>query len=218
MGHVCGRYKAKTLMALSGIKAKQKRKFKTTTMSNHSLPVEPNVLSRNFETDAPDRVYVSDITYIRTFEGWLYLAVVLDLYSRRVVGWSFSHRMDKSLVLNALQMAYWRRKPADGLLFHSDRGSQYCSGSFQMFLKDHNITGSMSRKGNCWDNAVAESFFGTLKTECVAGNVYKSRHDAVADILDYIEMFYNCKRMHSTIGYISPMQFEKIYWTKNKAA
>lgn len=133
MGYICGRHKAKTLMVLSGVKAKQKRKFKTTTTSNHSLPAEPNVLARNFEADAPDRAYVSDITYIRTFEGWFYLAVVLDLYSRRVVGWSFSNRMDKSLVLNALQMAYWRRKPAGGLLFHSDRGSQYCSGSFQMF-------------------------------------------------------------------------------------
>lgn len=205
-------------MRLAEVSAKQRRKFKVTTMSKHNLPVEPNILSRQFSTSEPDTVYASDITYIRTYEGWLYLAVIIDLFSRRIVGWSFSERIDRKLVLSALQMAIWRRRPSHGLLFHSDRGSQYCSGEFGIYLKSNGITASMSRKGNCWDNAVCESFFGTLKTECVAGITYNTRLEAKIDIIDYIEMFYNCKRMHSYLGYLSPMRFEEQYFNNKKVA
>jgi putative transposase len=164
-GSSCGRFKAETLMKMAGVAAKQKKKFKATTDSKHNLPVAPNLLNRQFEVEKPDKVYVSDITYIWTNEGWLYLAVVLDLFSRQVVGWSLSNRMTKKLIMDALRMAIWRRRPAPGLTFHSDRGSQYCSNDFQKMLKTHGMLSSMSRKGNCWDNAVAESFFGSLKTE-----------------------------------------------------
>ena len=218
LGYSCGRHKARSLMRLAGVSAKQRRKFKVTTTSRHNLPVEPNILSRQFSAPEPDTVYASDITYIRTYEGWLYLAVIIDLCSRRIVGWSFSERIDRKLVLNALQMAIWRRRPSSGLLFHSDRGSQYCSGEFGMYLRENGIKASMSRKGNCWDNAVCESFFGTLKTECVVGNVYRTRLEAKTDIIDYIEMFYNCKRMHSYLGYLSPMKFEERYYNDKKAA
>ena len=164
-GISCGRAKAGTLMNLANVAAKQKKKFKATTDSNHNLPVAPNLLNRQFKMKEPDRVYVSDITYIWTREGWLYLAVVLDLFSRQVVGWSLGTRMSRKLIMNALLMAIWRRRPDPGLIFHSDRGSQYCSTDFQKMLKTHGMISSMSRQGNCWDNAVAESFFGSLKTE-----------------------------------------------------
>ena len=156
-----------------------------------------------------DRAYVSDITYIWTQEGWLYLAVIIDLFSRQVVGWSMSNRMKTDLIINALTMARWRRQPGTGLMFHSDRGSQYCSKRFQKELKDHGMISSMSRKGNCWDNAVAESFFGSLKTERVFFANYKTREDAKRDIVDYIEMFYNSRRRHSYLGYVSPKEFEE---------
>lgn len=208
-GYTCGRCKAKTLMNLAGVAAKQKRKFKVTTDSKHDLPVAPNLLNRGFEVQEPDRAYVSDITYIWTQEGWLYLAVVIDLFSRQVVGWSMSNRMKTDLIINALTMARWRRQPGTGLMFHSDRGSQYCSKRFQKELKDHGMISSMSRKGNCWDNAVAESFFGSLKTERVFFANYKTREDAKRDIVDYIEMFYNSRRRHSYLGYVSPKEFEK---------
>ena len=188
---------------------KQKRKFKVTTDSKHDLPVAPNLLNRGFEVQEPDRAYVSDITYIWTQEGWLYLAVVIDLFSRQVVGWSMSNRMKTDLIINALTMARWRRQPGTGLMFHSDRGSQYCSKRFQKELKDHGMISSMSRKGNCWDNAVAESFFGSLKTERVFFANYKTREDAKRDIVDYIEMFYNSRRRHSYLGYVSPKEFEE---------
>lgn len=166
-GTTCGRDKARTLMKLAGISAKQKRKFKVTTDSKHNLPVAPNLLNREFKVEEPDRVYVSDITYIWTNEGWLYLAVILDLFSLQIVGWSLNSRMSRKLIMDALRMAVWRRQPAPGLLFHSDRGSQYCSDDFQKMLKTYAMVSSMSRKGNCWDNSVAESFFGSLKTERV---------------------------------------------------
>ena len=166
-GVSCGRTKAATLMKLADIAAKQKKKFKVTTDSKHTMPVAPNLLNREFTVKEPDQVYVSDMTYIWTNEGWLYLAVIIDLFSRQVVGWSMNSRMSRNLIMNALQMAIWRRQPVPGLLFHSDRGSQYCSKDFQKMLTKHQMISSMSRKGNCWDNAVAESFFGSLKTERV---------------------------------------------------
>lgn len=189
-GISCGRTRAGTLMGLAGVAAKQKKKFKATTNSKHKLPVVPNLLNRQFEVKEPDRVYVSDITYIWTHEGWLYLAVVLDLFSRQVVGWSLSNWMSRTLIINALRMAVWRRQPLSGLIFHSDRGSQYCSNDFQKMLKNYGMISSMSRKGNCWDNAVAESFFGSLKTERVFFSNYRTREEARRDIVDYIEMFY----------------------------
>ena len=216
-GTPCGRFKAGTLMELAGVAAKQKKKFKTTTDSKHNLPIAPNLLNRQFKVEAPDRVYVSDITYIWTREGWLYLAVILDLFSRQIVGWSLNNRMSRELVMNALRMAIWRRRPAPGLIFHSDRGSQYCSNDFQKMLEIHGMVSSMSRKGNCWDNAVAESFFGSLKTERVFFANYKTREEAKRDIVDYIEMFYNSNRRHSYLGYISPKAFEKLWFLKKAA-
>ena len=197
-------------MRLAGVAAKQRKKFKATTDSKHNLPVAPNLLDRKFEVSEPDRVYCSDITYIWTAEGWLYLAVILDLFSRRIVGWSMSNRIKKKLVIDALRMAIWRRHPEAGLVFHSDRGSQYCSNNFQKMLKKNAMVSSMSRKGNCWDNSVAESFFGSLKIERVFDSTYLTREDARRDIVDYIEMFYNSKRRHSYLGYLSPKEFEKV--------
>jgi transposase InsO family protein len=208
-GISCTRYKAGTLMDLAGVYAKQKRKYKVTTDSKHNLPVSPNLLDRNFSVARPDEVYVSDITYIWSAEGWLYLAVVIDLFSREVVGWSLSRNIDRNLVIGALNMAILRRRPAPGLIFHSDRGSQYCSHDFRNLLDKYGIVSSMSRKGDCWDNAVCESFFGTLKGECVYHKHYSSRIEAKSDIVDYIEMFYNSKRLHSYLGYVSPRQFEE---------
>lgn len=208
-GELCGRYKARTLMKLAGVSAKQRRKFKATTDSKHTLPVAPNLLNRQFHVSSPDQVYCSDITYIWTSEGWLYLAVILDLFSRRIVGWSMSKRITRKLVIDSLYMAIWRRRPQPGLIFHSDRGSQYCSNDFQKALKQHEMLSSMSRKGDCWDNSVAESFFGSLKTERVFSSSYKTREEARRNIVDYIEMFYNSKRRHSYLGYVSPREFEK---------
>lgn len=216
-GVSCGRTKAATLMKLADIAAKQKKKFKVTTDSKHSMPVAPNLLNREFTVKEPDQVYVSDMTYVWTNEGWLYLAVIIDLFSRQVVGWSMNSRMSRNLIMNALQMAIWRRQPGSGLLFHSDRGSQYCSKDFQKMLTKHQMISSMSRKGNCWDNAVAESFFGRLKTERVFFSNYTTRDAARNDIVDYIEMFYNSRRRHSYLGYMSPKEFEK-KWLLKKAA
>jgi putative transposase len=210
LGIACGKTKAKTLMKLANVSAKQKKKFKVTTDSKHNLPVAPNLLNRQFKVDEPDKVYVSDLTYVWTQEGWLYLAVVIDLFSRQVVGWSMNSRMTKQLVMAAMRMAFWRRKPGAGLLFHSDRGSQYCSTDFQKMLSSYKMISSMSRKGDCWDNSVAESFFGSLKTERVFFSNYNTREEARQDIVDYIEMFYNSRRRHSYLGYVSPRQFEKL--------
>ncbi len=210
LGEPCGRTKAASLMREASVEAKQKKRFKVTTNSEHKLPVAPNLLERNFTADEPNRVYVGDITYIWTREGWLYLAIVLDLYSRRIVGWSMSNRMKTSLAVDALKMAIWRRKPGEGAIFHSDRGSQYCSKKFQKLLKSHKMRSSMSKKGDCWDNAVAESFFGSMKTERVNEMNYPSREEARRDIVDYIEMFYNSKRRHSYLGYLNPKDFEEL--------
>jgi len=216
-GTPCGKTKAKTLMKLAGVSAKQKRKFKVTTDSRHKLPVAPNLLNREFNIAEPDKVYVSDITYIWTNEGWMYLAVILDLFSRQVVGWSLDMRMSRKLIMDALRMAVWRRQPVPGLLFHSDRGSQYCSDDFQKMLKNYGMVSSMSRKGNCWDNSVAESFFGSLKTERVFFENYKTREEARRDIVDYIEMFYNSRRRHSYLGNVSPREFEEMQLLKKAA-
>ena len=209
-GIPCGEHKAGTLMKLAGVQAKQKKKFKATTDSNHTMPVSPNLLKRNFNVSHPNMIWVGDITYIWTTEGWLYLAVVIDLYSRRIVGWSINKRMTRQLVINALLMAIWKRKPAPGQIFHSDRGSQYCSNDFQGLLKTYGFKSSMSRKGDCWDNAVAESFFGTLKLELIFWEKYKTRAQAKGSIVEYIEMFYNSQRRHSYLGYLTPMEFEEV--------
>ncbi len=204
----CGRYMAKTVMAMAGVTAKQKKKFKATTDSKHDLPIAPNLLERNFETQKPNEVWVGEITYVWTAEGWIYLAVVLDLFSRKVIGWAVSSRIKKDLVIEAFRMAIGRREICPGLIFHSDRGSQYCSHEYQKILSTHGIIPSMSRKGDCWDNAVSESFFGSIKTERISDSNYKTRGDVRRDIFDYIEMFYNCRRRHSFIENKSPQQWE----------
>jgi len=216
-GEQCGRTKAETLMRLAQVRAKQKKKFKATTDSKHSLAVAPNLLKREFAVNKPDRVYCSDITYIWTREGWLYLAVIIDLFSRSVIGWSLGNRITKQLVINALRMSVWRRRPTPGLIFHTDRGSQYCSNAFQKELEKYGMLSCMSRRGDCWDNSVAESFFATLKIERVFDSVYSTREEARRDIVDYIEMFYNSNRRHSYLGYLSPMDFEKLSIMKKAA-
>ncbi len=181
-----------------------------TTDSNHDKPIAPNLLKREFTVAKPNTIYVGDITYIPTREGWLYLAVVIDLFSRSVVGWSMGSRMTASLVNSALLMAIWKRKPAKGLIFHSDRGSQYASDSYQKTLSRHGVNPSMSRKGNCWDNAVAESFFHTLKIELVHHCNYETRAAARTSIFEYIEVFYNRQRSHSVNGYEAPLVYESM--------
>ncbi len=209
-GYICGRYRARTLMNMAGVAARQKRKFKLTTDSKHKLPVASNLLQRQFTSYEANRIWVGDITYIWTSEGWLYLAVVLDLFSRQIVGWAMSNRINKKLVIDALLMGVLRRNPGPGLIFHTDRGSQYCSNDFQKVLKRNKMVSSMSRKGDCWDNAVAESFFASLKTERVFFNNYKTREEARKDIFNYIEIFYNNKRRHSYLGNISPKEYEEL--------
>lgn len=199
------------LMHDHGLRASSSRKFRVTTDSNHAQPVAKNLLNREFEADSPNHVWLADITYIWTREGWLYLACVLDTHSRRIVGWSMQERMTKELVLDALRMALGRRRPGrEGtLMHHSDRGSQYASAAFQELLREEAITCSMSRKGNCWDNAMMESFFATLKKERVHQDDYLTRTAARACVFDYIERFYNRVRRHSALGYLSPEQFEE---------
>lgn len=198
------------LMRTEGLFCKTKKKFKATTNSKHDKPIAPNTLNREFTATKPNQKWVGDITYIWTAEGWLYLATVIDLYSRKVVGWSMNRRMTQELVNQALLSAIWARKPAKGLLWHTDRGSQYASNSHRDLLKEHHIEQSMSRKGNCWDNAVAESFFHTLKTGLTNHKQYLTRDEAQEDIFDYIEVFYNRKRLHSTNDYWSPVDYEEM--------
>jgi transposase InsO family protein len=207
-GIPCGENRVARLMKDNGIRAKRCRKFRVTTNSKHNYPVAPNLLNRQFQIDCPNKVWVSDITYIWTSEGWLYLAGVLDLYSRRIVGWSMSHRITEQLTLDALNHAIICRQPPKDLLHHSDRGSQYASNNYQKLLKSNQITCSMSRKGDCWDNAVMESFFATLKTELIYHERFITRKDAQSKVFDYIEMFYNRKRRHSSLGSKSPIEFE----------
>ena len=196
------------VMQRAGIRSKHRRKFRVTTQSNHRRPIAPNLLARNFATTAPNRVWVGDITFIWTAEGWLYLAVVIDLFSRAVVGWAMSERVTDDLTLAALRMAVATRATGPGLIHHSDQGSQYTSDAYRRVLADHGFVASMSRRGNCWDNAVAESFFATLEKDQLVGWIPETRDAARRGIFDFIEAFYNRERIHSTIGYQSPMAFE----------
>ncbi len=198
------------LMRLNSLAAVQKRKFKATTNSKHNWPVAPNLLKRKFSVDRPNRIWVADISYIWTWEGWLYLAFVLDLYSRGVVGLAMSDRITDDLTQSALKQALSRRQPSAGLIHHSDRGSQYASGNYQELLNKHEIIPSMSRKGDCWDNAVAESFLHTLKVEKVNRNRFKTRNAARYEVFKYVETYYNWKRTHSSLGYLSPFDYEKL--------
>jgi len=207
-GRKVSRKRVARLMSQQGLAARQRRRFVRTTDSRHGQPVAPNLLNRDFSPPQPDGSWVTDITYIWTRQGWLYLAVILDLYSRRVVGWAMSERIDRHLVLNALDMALKGRQPPHGLLHHSDRGSQYASEDYQQLLEARGIQCSMSRKGNCWDNAVAESFFSSLKMELVHEADFATHDQARAAIFEYIEVFYNRKRRHSSLGYVSPVDFE----------
>jgi len=215
-GIICGHNRVEKIMKKKGLKARKKRRFIKTTDSNHDYPIAPNIVNREFTVHSPDQTYVSDITYVWTFEGWLYLCTVIDLFSRRVVGYAMSDKIDTVLVSDALKMALLTRKPEKGLIFHSDRGSQYASYEFRDLLKSREIIQSMSRKGNCWDNACAESFFSTLKIEEVYGNIYRTRHDARISIFEYITVFYNRFRKHSFLDYTSPENYE-LNWFKNIA-
>jgi putative transposase len=226
LGYPISRNKARNLMCEAGVQVKHRKKYKVTTNSNHKRPVFDNLLQRQFDVAQTNQVYAADVTYIWTQEGWLYLAVVIDLCSRKVVGWSMSSRMRAQLVCDALKMAIWQRQPEAGLIHHSDRGSQYASKAFRQLLKAHGIQGSMSRKGDCWEreaypegyNAVVESFFGSLKQERVQWRNYQTRYEAQQDILQYISMFYNSYRLHSTLGYVCPNDFEKQLMEMKKVA
>ena len=197
------------LMRREGLCARRKRRFTRTTDSRHALPIAPNLLARDFTAQAINQVWTTDLTYIWTLQGWLYLAVMLDLFSRRVVGWAMSEHIDEKLALCALEMALQRRRPARGLIHHSDRGSQYCGKDYLAVLHANGIVRSMSRKADCWDNAPSESFFGTLKDELIYRCELLSRADAKTAIFEYLEVFYNQQRRHSTLGYLSPNAFEE---------
>jgi putative transposase len=208
-GVSCGLHRIERLMRLQALRARpRRRRLPPDAGERQATAVAPNMLDRSFEAPAPNRKWIADFTYIWTAEGWLYVAAVVDLFSRRVVGWSMSATMTAQLVTDALLMAIWRRGKPDALLHHSDRGSQYTSEQFQRLMADHGVTCSMSRSGNVWDNAAMESFFSSLKTERVTRKTYRTRDEAKADVFDYIERFYNTKRRHSTIRYMSPMEFE----------
>lgn len=204
-----GRKRVARLMSQIGLRSKRQRKFRVTTDSKHRHPVAPNRLARRFEVQALDAVWLSDITYLWTEEGWLYLAVVLDLGSRRIVGWSTSARLEQDLTLAALEQALYARQPARRLLHHSDRGSQSAAKEYQKRLREAGLEVSMSGKGDCWDNAPMESFFATLKTECVVHRRYASRAEERRDVFEFIESFYNTQRRHSALGYLSPAEFER---------
>ena len=209
-GLLVSRKRISNIMKSLGLKVKMKRRYKNTTDSNHNLPIAPNILNRDFYASAPDVKYVGDITYISTGEGWLYLATVIDLYSRKVVGWSMNDTMKVSLVNDALSMAIKHRNPSRGLIWHTDRGSQYASYAHKDLLLEHGIVQSMSRKGNCWDNAVAESFFKTLKSDLVYQTYFYTKNQAKREIFEYIEFYYNRVRSHSYLGNLSPSRFEEI--------
>ena len=206
------------VMRQTGLCSRVKRKFVVTTDSNHASPIAENILDRNFTATRPNQKWVADITYIPTDEGWLYLAGVMDLFGRRIVGWAMSSHIDAALVVSALNMAIVHRRPGAGLLHHSDRGSQYASDALQDLLDDHKILCSMSGKGDCWDNACMESFFGSLKTEWIYGKKYKTREEAKKDVFKYIEVFYNNKRRHAALGYLSPAEYEKLYMKNQEQA
>ena len=208
LGEPCAANTVAKLMQSEGLRAQVGYKRRPGKYGTKPAVVAANRLQQNFNVSAPDTVWVTDITYIRTHEGWLYLAAVIDLYSRKVVGWSMHSRMQTSLALNALLMAVWRRKPTEKVIIHSDQGSQFTSHEWREFLNDHNLEASMSRRGNCYDNAVAESFFHLLKTERIRRKTYKTRQEARQDVFDYIEIFYNPKRRHANNGMLSPVEFE----------
>mgnify|MGYP002138722940 FL=1 len=207
-GFACGRHRIAKLMRHNGIKVRTRKRWRPVSGGQHLLPVAPNLLQRQFAADNLNQRWVSDMTYIRTGEGWLYLAVVLGLYSRAVVGWAMHHRMQQELVHAALTMAVARRKPSGEVILHSDRGSQYCAFDYQALLKRHGIVPSHSRAGNCWDNAAMESFFRSLKSERVYLTHYRSYEEARTDVFDYIR-FYNHQRRHSTLGYVTPVEYER---------
>ena len=207
-GYGVGEHRVARLMRGAGIRVKTVKKWRATTHSTHGLPVAMNTLNRQFTVEAPNQVWAGDITYVWTAEGWLYLAVLLDLYSRLVMGWAMGQRLIGELAEDALAMALANRPPRAGLVHHSDRGSQYAATRYQHVLTTHGMIPSMSRKGNCWDNACVESFFGTLKRELIHHRRYATRHEATQDIFEYMEGFYNRKRRHSTLGYHSPAEYE----------
>lgn len=217
LGYPVSRTKARKMIQEAVVQVRYRKKYKVTTNSKHKQPVFENLVQLEFDVAQPDQIYAADITYVWTQEGWLYLAVVIYLCTRKVVGWSMSSRMKAQLACDALQMAIWRRKPGAGLIHHSDRGSQYASRAFRRLLKTHDIRGSMSRLGDCWDNAVVESFFGSLKQERVQWRNYQSRKEQ-QDILNYISMFYNHYRLHSYLDYMSPNDFERQLMEQRKAA
>lgn len=208
-GIVCCGETVRRIMKEEGLRSKTSRKYVVTTDSSHNQPVADNILERDFEAEGPDEKWVSDITYIRTWEGWLYLASTMDLWSRRTVGWAMSDRLDAQLVCDALTMAVRQRTPGPGLIHHSDRGVQYASDKFQGLLRLHGMKCSMSRKGDCWDNAPIESFFGKLKTEHIGQRIYRSHREAEQELFWYIEVFYNRKRRHASLDYLSPVEFEQ---------
>jgi transposase InsO family protein len=207
-GQAVGKNRVASVMQAERLRAKAARKYKATTNSNHNLPVAPNLLEQDFTAARPNCKWVSDITYVATDEGWLYVAVVLDLYSRLVVGWAMSERMTAKLVCDALRMALWRRKMPTGVIVHSDRGSQYCSAEHQRLLRDNQLRCSMSKKGDCYDNAAMESWNHSLKVEAIHGERFVTREIAKAQVFEYIEVYYNRRRLHSRLGYLSPETFE----------
>ena len=209
-GETCGQHRVARVMRQQGIVAKHRRKFRATTNSDHDLPVAANVLDRQFNPPAPNQVWVSDITYVPTGEGWLYLATVMDLAFRGIVGWAMSERIDRTLVCTALTTALQQRHPAPGLLHHSDRGSPYASADYQALLTQHGLIPSMSRKGNCWDNAPMESFFHSLKVEWLQNQTFRTRAEARQAIFTYIEVWYNRQRLHSALGYRAPEAYERL--------
>ena len=209
-GEACSENRVARRMKVLGLRALAKRKFRVTTDSEHNKPIYDNVLNREFSTTAINQKWAGDITYIHTQEGWLYLAVMLDLHSRAVIGWSMAKRMKASLVCDALAMALHRRNSPEGIIVHSDRGSQYCSKRYRKLIEKHHLVGSMSRKGNCWDNAISESFFHTLKVELVHQQRYLTRLMAKQSLFQYIERYYNRKRRHSAIGYRYPIQADRV--------
>jgi len=208
-GETCGRHRVARIMRQHTLRGAQGYKVPRAVGGGPPSIVAPNRLKRQFTVDGPDKAWVTDITYIRTWQGWLFLAVVMDLHARRIVGWSMKPTLARELVLDAIVMAVWRRRPGKGLIIHSDQGSQYSSDDFQRFCRVHHLEPSMSRRGNCWDNAVAESFFGSLKKERIRKRIYRTRDEAKADLFDYIEMFYNRTRRHSHLGGVSPEAFEE---------
>ena len=217
-GIVCSENRVARLMRLHGLRAKQKNRYNTTTQRNEADPAAPNLVAQDFEADRPNQKWLTDISYIPTEEGWLYLAAVLDLYSRRIVGWAMSDRMTVDLTIGALKMALQQRQPELDLIHHSDQGSQYTAGDYQQLLKDGGIRVSMNGIGSWYDNAPMESFFGTLKSEWVYHRVYRTHYEARADLFYYIEAFYNRHRFHSSLGYCSPDEYERRYYEEQKSA